>query len=766
MAEPSQSLTQVRDNVRDSENELAEDQARDTEAQPEEVPQPRRSERIRNLTEKGKEMQDKKIKPLQQRFNYIYQKWRTQVKSAKQALSQSSEPLADGLLHDIIGDTRGLCADVQRVYEELRRVTTPDCDMRRRVDRCVEISNFIVSKAASRLSGKTPEGEEQDWPDASSLWNSSTSESGTSSSILKGASEHSKMSSVKHQEAAADAAASQAVLEVLQEQEREQLEIQRLEAEVKRKSAAQEAAALKRRLEQEAEEVKRRIRREDEDAEIKAELEEEHTAMQRTLEERRRRIQHLEAMKELSAARARMQVYNQEPKDILGHGLVADNQLRSPTRHLPLPVFPAPQAVTTSSSESTTELVKVLADAFSANRIPVPEPSVFSGNPLKYSDWKLSFQTLIDQKNIQEKEKIYYLRRYVSGQAKSALDGYFLLGTESAYVSAWEILEERYGNPFTVAKAYRDKLQAWPRIGTKESFELREFVDFLRSCEAAMVHIKALEILNDCNENRKILLKLPDWLTARWNRNVIEAEEKSSKFPSFSQFVKFLIREVKIACNPVTSLQSLKQGEIEKPKQQRYQSVNAKTLTTSSNEDSVKTCTFCKKTGHTLLKCRKFVEKAVSDRVKFVQAERLCFGCLRPGHLSKSCNKRSVCDTCNRRHPTCLHEERDTGLQRAPQVTQSPSQDRSTTRQEWSRERPQATQRETIAVATSNRVILKENNKQTSAIIPVWLSSAAQPSQEVLTYALLDSQSDTTFVLSEVHRNQPSHSSEASDTRS
>ena len=206
---------------------------------------------------------------------------------------------------------------------------------------------------------------------------------------------------------------------------------------------------------------------------MKAKLEEEHTAIQRTLEESRRRIQYLEAMKELSAAQSRMKVYNQEPKDILGHGLVADNQLRGTTRHLPLPVFPSPQAITTSTSESTTELVKVLADALSANRIPVPEPSVFSGDPLKYSDWKLSFQTLIGQKNIQEKEKIYYLRRYVSGQAKSALDGYFLLGTESAYVSAWDILEERYGNPFTVAMAYREKLQAWPRIGTKESFELR-----------------------------------------------------------------------------------------------------------------------------------------------------------------------------------------------------------------------------------------------------------------------------------------------------
>lgn len=125
------------------------------------------------------------------------------------------------------------------------------------------------------------------------------------------------------------------------------------------------------------------------------------------------------------------------------------------------------------------------SDAISANRIPVPEPSIFTGDPLKCSDYKLSFETLIDQKNIREKEKIYYLRRYVSGKAKNALDGYFLLGTKPAYVAAWEILEESYGNPFTVAKAYRDKLQAWHRIGAKESSELREFVDFLCSCESA-----------------------------------------------------------------------------------------------------------------------------------------------------------------------------------------------------------------------------------------------------------------------------------------
>ncbi|XP_042244222.1 uncharacterized protein LOC121880779 isoform X1 [Thunnus maccoyii] len=747
MSKPKESTIQIGDSLRDranSHDQPEDGEVGDAEGHQEEAHQPRRSQRIKTLTEKGKEMQEGKIKGLQQKFDYIYDKWRTHVKSAKQPLSQSTEPLSDDLLQDIIGDVIGLSADVQRIYDELRKVSPPGQDTRRRVDQCVEISKFIVSRASSRLGGKIPE-REQEWPEAGSLFDSSISKSGSVISILRGTSEHSSQSPVNRQEAAAEAAASQAVLKVLQEQEKEQVEIQRLEAEAKRKIADEEAAAIKRRLEREKEEAK-----------IKAKREEEHAALQRTLEEKRRKILQLEAMKSLNAAQARIQVYDQvkavaEQKDTVKQEKEEDNQASAPTSPQPLYVPFIPQAGTTSSNDSTAELVRVLAGALSANRIPVPEPSVFTGDSLKYNDWKLSFETLIDQKNIQDKEKIYYLRRYVSGQAKKALDGYFLLGTESAYVAAWEILEERYGNPFTIAKSYRDKLQAWPRMGSKDSFELREFVDFLRSCEAAMVHIKSLEILNDCNENRKILSKLPDWLTARWNRKVIEVQENSNQFPSFSQFVKFLTREAKIACNPVTSLQSLKQTDAEKTKYQRPQSLGAKTLTTNSNERTNMSCIFCQKSGHTLHKCRKFMEKTVPDRIKFVQTERLCFGCLKSGHHSKSCNSRSVCDVCHKRHPTCLHAVRPKEEQNPLQAKQTQSQEKPSTSQEKHQERPQSTQpKGTTTAATSNRVILEEANTQTAAIIPVWLSSTSQAAQEVLVYALLDSQSDTTFILSEV----------------
>ena len=51
--------------------------------------------------------------------------------------------------------------------------------------------------------------------------------------------------------------------------------------------------------------------------------------------------------------------------------------------------------------------------------------------------------------------------------------------------------------------------------------------------------------------------------------------------------------------------------------------------------------------------------------------------------------------------------------------------------------------------ATALRVIQNVGDTHTSTIIPVWVSSTSVPSREVLVYALLDTQSDTTFILDE-----------------
>nr|XP_046179278.1 uncharacterized protein LOC124010653 [Oncorhynchus gorbuscha] len=523
----------------------------DTEAANEIAQQePRKGERVRRLTEKGRELRDERWRQLEHRFRVSYEKWKALVKEAKLSLTGCC---SEDLLEDLLNKISHTSTELNLVYVNLRQIDIPDNDIRRRVDTCEAVTMSIIKTVRCHLKGRE-EGQsnqiELHWKDSNSLCMSElshksslnyqpSSASSQSQSNSKVNSRRSSVSSVKRQEAAAEVAANQAALEVMVKQERQLEELQRLEDEDKKRTAEQEAEAVKRSLEE---------------ARLRVKLEVENAARRRTLEDKRRELERLEVLKKLNAAKARMQVYEQdensedEKRELLSNcKSVKEVTHRSGSFH-----SLSPQHVVTSTQQEdgTKTMFRLLAESISESRLPIPEPVTFNGEPLSYTDWKVSFQTLIDRKNIPTTEKIYYLRKYVGGPAKKAIESYFMLGTESAYHAAWTILEERYGNKFFIAKSFRDKLNAWPTIGSKDSLELRDLVDFLRSCEAAMSQNKGLEVLNDCNENQKILAKLPDWLTSRWNRKVTAILEETEIFPSFSQFVKFLTREAKIACNP------------------------------------------------------------------------------------------------------------------------------------------------------------------------------------------------------------------------
>lgn len=255
-----------------------------------------------------------------------------------------------------------------------------------------------------------------------------------------------------------------------------------------------------------------------------------------------------------------------------------------------------------------------------------------------------------------------------------------------------------------------------------------------------MPQIKSL-VLHDCNENQKILSKLPDWLASRWNRWVIEPEDKTKSFPSFSRFVKFLTREAKIACNPVTSLHALKFNEVGKGKVWRNHDTRAEVLTVHSCEmANAGKCAFCDRPGHGIGKCRRFMEKNVPERIKSVHMNGLCFGCLTLGHRAKVCDSRSICETCQKKHHVYMKT--------APKKQRS-FHSRNSHGRSWRTEDQTARNKETAGEATSNRVTRDKNNAQTSTIVPVWVSTADEPNHDVLFYALLVTQSDTTFIQEE-----------------
>ncbi|CAB4028153.1 Hypothetical predicted protein, partial [Paramuricea clavata] len=226
------------------------------------------------------------------------------------------------------------------------------------------------------------------------------------------------------------------------------------------------------------------------------------------------------------------------------------------------------------------------------------------------------------------------------------------------------MLLKRFGDSFAVAAAFRQKLDTWPQIFPNDVQGLRNYADFLVQCEKAMEKISCLKVLDDDQENHKLASKLPRWTLVRWGRRVYDWEEKNHNFPLFSEFVKYLVTESNIACDPVISRfrkTTLRKRRVNRTKYRIAGIVRiemnfaVETLATRSEEgDQGKerpngeakqtTCILCNG-PHELNSCQSFCAKDIIDRKEYAKEKGLCFGCLTQGHISKHCKKRKTCTT-------------------------------------------------------------------------------------------------------------------------
>ena len=200
-------------------------------------------------------------------------------------------------------------------------------------------------------------------------------------------------------------------------------------------------------------------------------------------------------------------------------------------------------------------ITKAITESFEAARMPPPNLTVFNGNPLDWPTWKSAFETVIEKRAINPCEKILYLLQYLSGAPRKVVEGYQFVPSPDAYQTAKGILEKRFGHPSVVADAFRKRLENWQRIAPKDGTALREFADFLRTCNLAMHSVEDLETLNKESDNKKLVNILPSWAHPKWGTKVRDYQLKhgDTKFPPFTIFVNFVTEIADIQCLPVLS---------------------------------------------------------------------------------------------------------------------------------------------------------------------------------------------------------------------
>lgn len=649
----------------------------------------RKSSREKRLTSKMQELKEQELAQKERKFKSAYENWKIQVRDVRSRLKHEC---SESDLYDMMDGIEKQEFDLKELYDNMRLQAAPSQEIRRKIDACSAVTADLVKLMRVRLVEDGMEFDaEAERARLRMLLDCEYARSIYGSTVSRATviSNHSKPPS-----------------------ESESISAKRAEA----------AALL---------------------AAKKAEVE-----MEADIDAQRLQLKKLENRRDIEVMEARLRVYTEE------EARVKSQQCSSACSdmNVPRPIVNNASCLKSQVTKSEVSLVQALQGSMVLSRLPAPEPFVFSGDPLKFIEWSTSFKALIEGRCSNPADRLFYLQKYIDGEARSALEGSFYRKDEQAYQQAWEKLNARYGHSFVVQRAFREKLNRWPKIGGSEYVKLREFSDFLQSCSDAMPHIKGLQVLNDCEENQRMLAKLPNWVTNRWNRYVTEQLDKDKDYPSFSEFASFVSKEARIACNPVSSLYALKTFEEKPSKEIKRPRVNMLATTVKDLDEACDTakssniinrkikeskimmvcdtdsfkCMFCDE-GHSIQECQNLMQRAVEEKRKFVLENKLCFACLRRGHGSKDCRNRAVCAVCKKRHPTPLHEDHQPG-------DKSPLQT--------------ALQAEENASSLSCCVNGGEGGI-TSMIVPVWLSSSNSES-EVCVYALLDTQSSHTFVKREV----------------
>ncbi|XP_038128833.1 uncharacterized protein LOC119791927 [Cyprinodon tularosa] len=267
----------------------------------------RRSERPRMLTGKGREFHKEKLQVLQRHFESTYDRWKALIKVAKKSVIKG-DPV--DILEDHMDIVQRELAALNDIYDQYRAKDGPPHNMRSKLDKCTSVTKVVLQNIQCHVEGTNK--EEIVWPDASSVFTSSSSASVSVHSLFKACSAVSNGSSAKRQEAAAEYEATKAVLKIMTEQEKFREKIQTIEEEDKRITAEQQAAVMSQLQLEEREESERKLKREKEKAAVIKRQQEESAARRKSVEDLKREIQRLENLKGLNAAKAKLQVYEED----------------------------------------------------------------------------------------------------------------------------------------------------------------------------------------------------------------------------------------------------------------------------------------------------------------------------------------------------------------------------------------------------------------------------------------------------------------------
>ncbi|XP_011858578.1 PREDICTED: uncharacterized protein LOC105556116 [Vollenhovia emeryi] len=367
------------------------------------------------------------------------------------------------------------------------------------------------------------------------------------------------------------------------------------------------------------------------------------------------------------------------------------------------------------------------------NRVKLPTIKLprFDG---KIEEWKYfsdSFRSMIhDKPHLSNMDKLQYLVTSISGDAAKIIESIEL--SQDNYMTAWDLLQQRYNDPRSLKKKHIESLFTMPTVAKESAKALRDLIDYTSS------HLRILKVLGSPTEAWDELVM--HMMEARFDVRTLRAWEEElerKEEASLDDMLQFLRRR----CQTLERIESRSVDKMEKSskgsantglKSQSSARGVAKqrtaSLTTSLNSGK---CYLCNG-AHFIYSCEKFLDLPVPDRIKEVRRLKLCLNCLKNDHFARTC-RMGRCKECGERHNTLCHLSQDNRVAANPEVPEHGSR----------------TSNETI-----NKVVVHASNHTNGRRIlmaTAIVEAAQRNGSYVEIRVLLDSASEANFITQAAH---------------
>ncbi|XP_043271176.1 uncharacterized protein [Venturia canescens] len=274
---------------------------------------------------------------------------------------------------------------------------------------------------------------------------------------------------------------------------------------------------------------------------------------------------------------------------------------------------------------------------FALLRITIPK---FNGEPTKWESFRDSFKALVGENaSLTSGQKLYYLKSFLEGNAAIMLE--HISVSDANYAGAWQTLTDEYDNMRALVLAHIHAFASLPNMKLENKTELKRLRDTVNSS------LNALKNLGRPIEHWDDLLvylvsqKLSTRTRTEWNLSL----GASNEFPSFQFLKDFLTERIRgIASIHLETANS----------SNRSNSSNKTNAKAAVHNTSQQQCPDCSG-NHALASCPTWHKKSLEDRFATAKRARVCFNCLKPGHLPNQCQSQNRCKKCQKLHHTTLH---------------------------------------------------------------------------------------------------------------